>query len=70
MPAPPRAIVALRPLLAPFAPAFTAPTFRHALVLVAGTLLASGRRPATGDRRPATGRRVGRGDGAAGAPGS
>ena len=44
MPAPPRAIVPRLPLLTPFAAAFTAPTFRHALVLVAGTLLASGRR--------------------------
>jgi DDE superfamily endonuclease len=42
--APPVAIVPLLPLLAPFAVAFTAPTCRHALVLVAGTLLASGRR--------------------------
>jgi DDE superfamily endonuclease len=41
MPAPPLAIV---PLLTPFAVAFTAPTFRHALILVSGTLLASGRR--------------------------
>jgi hypothetical protein len=41
MPAPPAAI---RPLLTPFAVAFTAPTFRHAVVLVSGTLLASGRR--------------------------
>jgi hypothetical protein len=47
MPAPPPAIVALRPLLTPFAAAFTAPTFRHALILVAGTLLASGRRTVT-----------------------
>ena len=31
-------------LLAPFAPAFTRPTFEHALVLLSGTLLASGRR--------------------------
>jgi hypothetical protein len=31
-------------LLAPFAVAFTAPTFRHVLVLVSGTILASGRR--------------------------
>src|SRR3954454_17157435 len=31
-------------LLTPFAVAFTAPTFRHALVLVSGTILASGRR--------------------------
>src|SRR5262245_32190343 len=44
MPAPHLAIVAPLPLLAPFAAAFTAPTLRHALVLVAGTLLASGRR--------------------------
>src|SRR6266511_3254371 len=44
MPAPPLAIVALLPLLTPFAVAFTAPTFRHVLVLVAGTLLASGPR--------------------------
>ena len=42
--APPLAIVPLLPLLTPFAAAFTTPTFRHALVLVAGTLLASGRR--------------------------
>src|SRR4051812_48194692 len=41
MPTPSPAIV---PLLTPFAVAFTAPTFRHVLVLVAGTLLASGRR--------------------------
>lgn len=44
MPAPALAIVPLLPLLTPFAVAFTAPTFRHVLVLVAGTLLASGRR--------------------------
>jgi hypothetical protein len=44
MPAPPRALVPLLSPLAPFAVAFTAPTFRHALVLVAGTRLASGRR--------------------------
>ena len=31
-------------LLAPCAVAFTAPTFRHVLVLVSGTILASGRR--------------------------
>src|SRR3954470_18782257 len=31
-------------LLTPFAVAFTAPTFRHVLVLVSGTILASGRR--------------------------
>jgi hypothetical protein len=47
VPAPPLAIVPLLPLLTPFAPAFAAPTFRHALVLVAGTLLASGRRTVT-----------------------
>jgi hypothetical protein len=41
MPAPPPAIV---PFLLPFAVAFAAPTFRHVLVLVAGTLLAGGRR--------------------------
>jgi hypothetical protein len=35
------------PLLTPFAAAFTAPIFRHALVLVAGTLLASRRRTVT-----------------------
>jgi hypothetical protein len=44
MPAPPLAIVPLLPLLTPFAGAFTGPTFPHVLVLVAGTLLASGRR--------------------------
>jgi hypothetical protein len=44
MPAPPPAIVPLLPLLTPFAVAFTAPTFRHALILVSGTLLANGRR--------------------------
>jgi DDE superfamily endonuclease len=44
MPAPPLAIVPLLPLLTPFAGAFTGPTFHHVLVLVAGTLLASGRR--------------------------
>ena len=44
VPAPPRAIVSRLPLLTPFAAAFTAPTFRHALVLVTGALLASGRR--------------------------
>ena len=31
-------------LVTPFAVAFTAPTFRHVLVLVSGTILASGRR--------------------------
>jgi DDE superfamily endonuclease len=35
---------AMLQLLTPFAVAFTAPTFRHALVLVSGALLASGRR--------------------------
>jgi hypothetical protein len=44
VPVPPLAIVPLLPLLTPFAVAFTAPTFRYALVLVEGTLLASGRR--------------------------
>src|SRR5947209_12971786 len=41
MPAPSPAIKAL---LATFAPAFSAPTFAHALVLVYGTILAPGRR--------------------------
>jgi hypothetical protein len=41
IPAPPPAIV---PFLLPFAVAFTAPTFRHVLVLVEGTLLATGGR--------------------------
>jgi hypothetical protein len=36
--------LAIVPLPTPFAVAFTAPPFRHALVLVCGTLLASGRR--------------------------
>jgi DDE superfamily endonuclease len=40
----PRASVPPLSLLTPFAVAFTAPTFRHALVLVSGTILASGRR--------------------------
>lgn len=44
MPTPSSAIV---PLLAAFAPTFTAPTFAHALILVYGTLLASGRRTVT-----------------------
>jgi len=44
MPTPSPAIVAL---LATFAPAFTAPTFAHAQVLVYGTLLAVGRRTVT-----------------------
>ena len=39
-------------LLAPFAVAFTAPTFRHVLVLVSGTILASGRRPAAAGGGP------------------
>jgi DDE superfamily endonuclease len=47
MPTPSPAIVPLVPLLAAFAPAFTAPTFAHALLLVYGTLLASGRRTVT-----------------------
>ena len=34
-------------VLTPFAVAFTAPTFRHVLVLVSGTILASGRRTVT-----------------------
>jgi hypothetical protein len=41
MPALPPAII---PILTPFAVACTAPTFRHALILLSGTLLASGRR--------------------------
>src|SRR6188768_412086 len=41
---PPLASEPLLPLLTPFAVVFTAPTFRHVLVLVAGTILASGRR--------------------------
>jgi hypothetical protein len=44
MSTPPLAIVPPLSALTPFAVAFTAPTFRHALVLVAGTILASGRR--------------------------
>jgi hypothetical protein len=44
VPSPPLAIVPLLPLLTPFAVAFTAPTFHHGLVLVAGTILANGRR--------------------------
>ena len=40
----PRASVLPLSLLAPFAVAFTAPTFRHVRVLVSGTILASGRR--------------------------
>jgi hypothetical protein len=41
---PPLAVVPPLSLLTPFAVAFTAPTFRHVLVLVSGTILASGRR--------------------------
>src|SRR6188474_871128 len=41
---PPFASGLLLSLLTPFAVAFTAPTFRHVLVLVSGTILASGRR--------------------------
>ncbi|GAC1402043.1 MAG: hypothetical protein NVSMB65_19290 [Chloroflexota bacterium] len=44
MPSPSSAILAI---LATFAPAFTAPTFAHAQVLVYGTLLAVGRRTVT-----------------------
>src|SRR4026209_860373 len=41
---PPLATVPPQSLLTPFAVVFTAPTFRHVLVLVSGTILASGRR--------------------------
>src|SRR6185436_8194988 len=44
MSTPPLAIVPLMSVLTPFAVAFTAPTFRHVLVLVSGAILASGRR--------------------------
>jgi hypothetical protein len=44
MSTPPLAAVPPLTLLTPFAVAFTAPTFRHVLVLVSGTILASGRR--------------------------
>ena len=44
MSTPPLAIVPPLSVLTPFAVAFTAPTFRHVQVLVAGTILASGRR--------------------------
>src|SRR5215213_207653 len=44
MSTPPLATVSPLSLLAPFAVAFTTPTFRHVLVVVAGTILASGRR--------------------------
>jgi hypothetical protein len=37
-------VAAIIPLLAPFAPAFTAPAFRKACTLIAGTILAPGRR--------------------------
>ena len=40
-------------LLTPFAVAFTAPTFRHVLVLVSGTILARGRRTVTAALRAA-----------------
>jgi hypothetical protein len=43
----PTPVPALSALLAAFAPAFTPSTFTHALVLVYGTLLASGRRTVT-----------------------
>jgi hypothetical protein len=44
MSTPPLVSVPLLSVLTPFAVAFTAPTFRHVLVLVSGTILASGRR--------------------------
>src|SRR6187551_1790075 len=44
MSTPPLGIVPPLSVLTPFAVAFTAPTFRHVLVLVSGTILASGRR--------------------------
>ena len=44
MSSPALASVPLRSLLTPFAVACPAPTFRHVLVLVSGTILASGRR--------------------------
>ena len=44
MSTPPLAIVPPLSVLTPFSVAFTAPTFRHVLVLVSGTILASGRR--------------------------
>src|SRR3954447_11347937 len=44
MSTPPLAIVPPLSVLTPFAVAFTAPTFRHVLLLVSGTILASGRR--------------------------
>ena len=47
MSTPPLAIAPPLSVLAPFAVAFTAPTYRHVLVLVSGTILASGRRTVT-----------------------
>src|SRR5947208_3479035 len=44
MTTPPLASVPPLSVLMPFAVAFTAPTFRHVLVLVSGTIFASGRR--------------------------
>src|SRR5436190_19577340 len=44
MSTPPLASVPPLSVLTPCAVAFTAPTFRHVLVLVSGTILASGRR--------------------------
>src|SRR5215207_1303832 len=44
MSTPPLASVPPLSVMMPFAVAFTAPTFRHVLVLVSGTILASGRR--------------------------
>ena len=44
MSTPPFASAPLLSVLTPFAVAFTAPTYRHVLVLVSGTILASGRR--------------------------
>src|SRR5215207_2851352 len=44
MSTPPLASVPPLSVMMPFAVAFTAPTFRHVLVLVPGTILASGRR--------------------------
>ena len=40
----PTPVAAIIPLLAPFAAAFTAPAFRKACLLIAGTILAPGRR--------------------------
>src|SRR5687767_12857951 len=64
---PPLASMPPLSLLTPFAIAFTAPTFRHVLVLVSGTILASGRRTVAaalramglgGERRFTTSHRV------------